>query len=502
MAYLMGIDVGTSSTKVLVIEESGRVVAEASHEYPISTPKEGWAEQDPELWWKAFRESIRKISESVLREVVAIGLSGQMHGTVVLDRFGRPLRPAVIWADRRSLPQCREIYARFGRESVLELVCNPMMPGFMGPTLLWLLENEPQTVRDANVVLLPKDYVRLRLTGSVATDVSDASATLLFDVKARRWAEELVSSLGIPLNLLPEVLESTDVAGEVTDEASEETGLSAGIPVIVGGGDSQVGAVGCGAVKEGLISSNIGTGGQVFATINHVKVDPKHRVHTFCHAVPGRWCLQGAILSAGLSLRWFRDNLAHMEKVIGDLCSLDPYELLSMEAEAAEPGCRGLIFLPYLLGERSPHMNPNAKGVLFGLTIEHRRAHIIRAIMEGVVYALKDSLEVFKELSVRAERVISRGGGAVSRLWRRIQADVFGVEVVRCKVGEEAALGAALLAGVGVNVYRDVENACSEAVKTVDTESPNPENVKIYEHYYSKFYRRLYPTLEDYWRGR
>ena len=218
--------------------------------------------------------------------------------------------------------------------------------------------------------------------------------------------------------------------------------------------------------------------------------------------MPGRWCLQGAILSAGLSLRWFRDNLAHMEKVIGDLCSLDPYELLSMEAEAAEPGCRGLIFLPYLLGERSPHMNPNAKGVLFGLTIEHRRAHIIRAIMEGVVYALKDSLEVFKELSVRAERVISRGGGAVSRLWRRIQADVFGVEVVRCKVGEEAALGAALLAGVGVNVYRDVENACSEAVKTVDTESPNPENVKIYEHYYSKFYRRLYPTLEDYWRGR
>jgi len=408
------------------------------------------------------------------------------------------LRPAIIWADKRSQSQCEEIYGRVGRGKVLEITCNPVMPGFMAPTLLWVKENELSVFRRIFKVLLPKDYIRFKLTGAFATDVSDASATLLFDVNKRNWSTEIISDLGFQPSFFPDVYESTDVTGEVSREASEETSLASGPIVVGGGGDSPVGAVGCGVTKPGILSSNIGSAGQVFAVLDKLRVDPQFRVHTFCHAVLGKWYIQGAILSAGLSLSWFAQNLGLEESLRST--DVDPYEILSKEAESAEPGCEGLIFAPYLLGERSPHMDPRARGVFLGLTLSHKRAHMVRAIMEGVVYALRDSLEIFKRLGAKVDRIIARGGGAKSTLWRQIQADIFNSEVMTVGVKEEASFGAALLAGVGADVYADLEEAVKETVKIRDVEYPCPERVKIYEHYYKKVYRRLYPVLKCYFR--
>jgi len=502
LVYLMGIDVGTSRTKILIIDDSGNFVAEASQEYPISAPHPGYAEQDPDWWWNAVKTSIRealKHSGTDPAEVSAIGLSGQMHGTVLLGKDFKPLRPAIIWADKRSSSQCEKFYERIGREKLLDIVCNPIMSGFMGPSLLWVKDNEPSIFEKTFRVLLPKDYVRFKLTGLLATDYSDASATLLFDVKRRKWSDYLFSRLDISSELFPPVFESTDVVGEPSIEASKATGLPPGVPVVAGGGDSPVGAVGCGAIRSGVVSSNIGTGGQIFTTLDEFRVDLRHRVHTFCHAVPGKWYLQGAILSAGLSLRWFKDNIAFPEKSVGALCNIDPYDLLSKEAEPVEPGCNGLIFLPYLLGERSPHMDPDARGGFFGLTFEHTRAHLIRAVMEGVVYALKDCLEIFEELGVKKENIIVRGGGSRSSLWRQIQADVFNAEVVKTKIEEEASFGAALLAGAGAGIYHDLEEACEKTIRIVSSETPDENRVKIYQRYYREIYRRLYPSLKKHW---
>jgi xylulokinase len=502
LVYLVGADVGTSATKVLMVDELGNLVAKASHEYPISSPRPNYAEQDPEWWWNAVKTSIKEALSSSRVDgsrISAVGLTGQMHGTVLLRKDGKPLRPAIIWSDKRSSAQCTEFYQKIGREKVVDIVCNPVVNGFMGPSLLWVRENEPSIFNQISKVLSPKDYVRFKLTGSYATDTSDASATLLFDVKRREWSQYLLSQLGFSHELFVEVFESTEVTGKVSAEASEATGLPQGIPVVAGGGDSPVGAVGCGAIKRGVVSSNIGTGGQIFVTSEEFKVEPENRIHTFCHAVPGKWYLQGAILSAGLSLRWFRDNLAQLEKSVGAERNVDPYDLLSKEAESAEPGCRGLIFLPYLLGERSPHMDPNAKGVFFGLTFEHGRSHLIRAIMEGVAYALRDCLEIFKGLGIKTERVIARGGGSRSPLWRQIQADVFNTEVARTEIEECAAFGAALLAGIGVSVYRNFEDACEKGIRLVSSQSPSEERVKVYDEYYTKVYRNLYPALRNCW---
>ncbi len=500
MTFLMGVDVGTSRTKVMIIDESGKAIANASSSYSIHSPKERWAEQHPDLWWNALKESLKKIPLQIIREVEAIGFSGQMHGTVILNKQLKPLRPAIIWADSRSITQCQKIYRKVEQEEIRRKICNPIMPGFTGPTLLWLMENEKSRVNMTRWILLPKDYVRLKLTGIVATDVSDASATLLFDVKRRRWATDLISELGIPSYFLPEVYDSDSIVGEITSEASEETGLPKGVPVIAGGGDSQVGAIGCGVIKEGIVSSNIGTGGQIFTTVDSPKVDPELRVHTFCHAVPKKWCLQGAILSAGLSLKWFHDHIALFERNLINISSfIDSYDLLSLEAEEAEPGCKGLIFLPYLLGERSPHMNPKARGVFYGLTLDHRRSHLIRAIMEGVVFALRDSLEIFKELGAKVESIVVRGGGAESKVWRRIQADIFGVEILRCNIKEDAAFGAALLAGVGIKVFKDIDYACRHTVRIIEKEKPIPANIKIYEKNYNQYFRLLYPALKKFW---
>jgi xylulokinase len=500
MALLMGVDIGTSSTKAIVVNESGELLAQASSGYQISTPAPGWAEQNPEWWWVAVKEAVKEALTSPEVEpnlISAVGLSGQMHGTVLLDKDSRPLRPAIIWADGRSTRQCEQIYETIGRDKVLQVTCNPVMPGFMAPSLLWVKENEPSIFKRIDKVLLPKDYVRFRLIDSFATDFSDASATLLFDVRRREWSDEILSKLCFQPEFFPEAYESIDIVGEVSRMCSRETALPKGARVVAGGGDSPVGAVGCGVVKTGIVSSNIGSAGQIFAVLDEFKVDPGFRIHTFCHAAPGKWYIQGAILAAGLALSWLIENLG-LDKLLRP--GESSYDLLLKEAEAVDPGSNGLIFSPYLLGERSPHMDPNARGVFFGLGLDQGRAHMVRAVMEGVAYALRDSLEIFEELGVRANRIVARGGGSKSRLWRQIQADVFDSEVVTMRVGEEAAFGAALLAGAGSGVYSDLQEAVDKTVRIRDFVHPHPHNVEVYDRYYQDIYRHLYPTLKDYFR--
>lgn len=499
MAKFIGIDIGTSSVKVVVIDYEGNIITQSSSNYPLLTPSEGFVEQDPEAWWNATKEAIRKALSSREinpEEVKAVGLSGQMHGTVIVDRKLRPLRNAIIWADSRSYNQCKEIQERLGDDLIKEVVCNPIMPGFMAPTLLWIREHEPSTFEKMYRVMLPKDYIRLRLTEIITTDVSDASATLLFDVKRRCWSKKVLSELGLEESILPEVYESIEIVGEISSEASRETGLPKGVNVIAGGGDSPVSAVGCGLIEEGMISVNIGSAGQVFTVINDVRVDPKLRIHTFCHAAPSKWYLQGAILSAGIALDWFIKNMGLEELLIKQ--GISPYSKLVEEAEKVPAGSAGLIFLPYLFGERSPHMDPHARGVLFGLNFMHTRGHIIRAIMEGVAFALRDSYEVFRELGIAANEVLIRGGGGRSALWRQIISDVFGCRILAAEV-EEAAFGAAILAAVGAGAYRNVNEAVKNIVKLHPLEEPGPDRA-TYEKLYNSIYKELYPALKEFFK--
>ena len=486
MGYLLGIDIGTSGTRSVIIDERGTIMAAAGEEYGIDTPKPDWAEQDPNIWWETTKGTVHRVlNESKIdpKKILGIGFSGQMHGTVFLDRDQKPIRPAIIWADRRTKKQCDEIYARVGRERLGQIAASPVAPGFMAPTLLWVRENEPETFAAIDRVILPADYVRFRLCGRICTDVSGASSTLLFDVRGK-WSEELLDALELPHHILPEACQSHQVVGCVTREAAQQTGLPEGTPVVAGGGDQPIAAIGNGVVAPGVLLSTIGTGGQLFTPLDKVVVDPELRTHTFCHAVPGRWFLMGAILSAGLCLRWFRDNFG------------GSYKELDEEASRVPPGSEGLLFLPYLLGERTPHMDPNARGAFFGLTLRHSRGHLARAIMEGVTFAMRDSLEVMRGLGIRIDRVIASGGGARSPLWRQIQADVYGMELVTAKVTEQAAFGAALVAGVGVGVYETIESACQKTISYENLTRPIKENLRRYEDYYQIF-KGLYPKLKD-----
>jgi len=489
----MGIDLGTSSVKVLIADDTGNILAQASSKYPILMPSDGFAEQDPKAWWSATKEAVRLALSSKNvnpEEIKAVGLSGQMHGTVLLDKNLNPLRNAIIWADSRSVPQCDKIRRKLGDEKIREILCNPIMPGFTAPSLLWIKENEPWILEKAHKVILPKDYIRLKLTEEVATDISDASATLLFDVKQRRWSSEVLSELDIDEDLLPQVHESVEVVGEISSGAARETGLPRDIEVVAGGGDSPVSAVGCGIIKSGLISVNIGSAGQVFTVIDDVRVDPMLRVHTFCHAVPGKWYLQGAILSAGFALEWFIRSLG-LEELLSEK-EVDSYSKLIQEASEVPAGSAGLIFLPYLLGERSPHMDPTARGAFIGLKAAHSRGHFVRAVMEGVAFALRDCYEVFKELKIPVGEIIIRGGGGKIELWRQIIADVFNCKVKTVAV-EEAAFGAALLAGIGVRIYKDFEDAVKKTVKTSLSNEPEPKR-EVYDDLY-EIYKNLYPEL-------
>ncbi len=489
MKTLLGIDIGTSSTKAVLIDVSGKLLALSQSEYGIDSPKPEWAEQHPETWWAAVRDTVRAVaSQSGVnpQDIAGIGLSGQMHGTVLLDKNNSLLRPAIIWADRRSAKQCQAVLDLLGKEKLRDLAGNSLSPGFMVATLLWLKENEPSTFSRIATVFLPKDYVRYRLTGELATEVTDASSSLLLDVRSRTWSEELLRLVGISEEQLPPLHESQDVVGTLTKSAAEELGLVGGIPVVAGGGDQSMAAIGNGVVEEGIALSTIGTGGQLFTPTRTYRTDPELRIHSFCHAVPGMWHLMGAILSAGLCLKWFRDRLAS---------GLD-YMQIDDAARSVPAGSDGLLFLPYLLGERSPHLDPAARGCFVGLTINHSLSHLARAVMEGVAFAMKDCLDLFLSLGVNPEKIVLSGGGARSELWRQIQADVYGRDAITVNMREEAATGAAILAGVGVGIYPSLQRACGELIKLESTTTPIPENASRYAELYD-VYRSLYLQLRD-----
>ncbi len=499
MTLLLGIDIGTTGAKAIVINQEGTVVASATNEYPMSVPHPQWAEQDPGDWWRASTESIRQVLQSVeARDIAAVGLSGQMHGLVLLDARGEVLRPCILWNDQRTGAQCAEITEKIGARRVLELIGNPVLPGFTAPKIMWVRDHEPENYRRAAHVLLPKDYIRYCLTGAYATEVSDASGTALLDVQHRGWSNEMLDELDIPPEWLPACHESPVVSALVTRAAAEETGLIPGTPVVGGGGDQAAGAIGSGIISEGLVSVTLGTSGVVFASSDSYRVEPEGRLHAFCHAVPNKWHLMGVMLSAAGSFRWFRDALGQAEVAEARAKNTDVYDLLTAQAASAPPGSEGLIFLPYLTGERTPYPDPEARGVYFGLTLRHSKAHLIRAVLEGVGYGLRDSLELLRALGVKIEQVRVSGGGARSALWRQILADIFNSDIARLNNTEGAAYGAALIAGVGAHVYESVDQACVRAIRVVDRTEPS-ENAAIYQEYYP-VYRALYPALAPHFK--
>ncbi len=504
MTRLLGLDLGTTGAKAVVIDEAGKVVSRATEEYPLIVPSPGWSEQDAGDWWKASAKAIRTAMASAEvdpGEIEGVGLTGQMHGLVLLDGEGKVLRNPILWNDQRTTEQCAWITEKLGGErETIRLTCNPVLAGFTAPKLIWVRQNEPGIYSRARKMLLPKDFIRFKLTGGYATEVSDASGTSLFDVRKRRWSDEVAGELDIPSAMLPDVHESTIVTGEVSRGASDETGLRAGTPVVGGGGDQAAGAVGNGIVRPGVISATIGTSGVVFAHTDEVKVDPEGRLHTFCHAVPGKWHVMGVMLSAGGSMRWFRDKLSSQEVQAAKERSIDPYDLLTSEASKVPPGSEGLLFLPYLSGERTPHKDPDARGVFFGLSLRTGKGHLVRAIMEGVAFGMRDSLEIMKSMGVPIMQVRASGGGARSELWRQIQSDIYGVELYMMEAEEGPAFGSALIAGVGVGTYGSVEEACDKAVRTSGLVEPVPENVELYDRryqMYTKLYQSLRPTFKE-----
>jgi len=498
MAHLLlGIDVGTTGSKALLVDENGTVRASATHEYPMSSPKPLWAEQSPDDWWDATVLSIRDVlSGSGISpgDVAAVGLTGQMHGMVLTDARGSVLRPCIMWNDQRTGEECSAITGRIGEARVLELTGNPVLPGFTAPKIEWVRKNEPEIYRKVAKVLLPKDFVRFKLTGAFATDVADASGTSLFNVGKRAWSEEMLAALDIPPGWMPDVTESQIFSGKVDADAATLTGLPEGTPVVAGAGDQAAQAVGTGIVREGVISVTLGTSGVVFVASDSYRVEPEGRLHAFCHAVPGKWHLMGVMLSAGGSFRWFRDTLGEAETSTAKRDGRDPYDLLSEGAAQVPAGSEGLLFLPYLTGERTPYPNPNARAVFFGLTVRHTKRHMTRAVLEGVTFGLRDSLELTRALGVAAREIRASGGGARSGLWRQIMADIFGTEITTVNVTEGAAYGAALLAGVGSSAFGSVEEACQRVVTTTGAVRPGNAH-RRYESYYER-YRALYRALE------
>ena len=461
---------------------------------PFQSPQIGWAEQDPRDWWKACGRAVTQALAKLGaggQAIGCVGFSGQMHGAVLLDSHDEVVRPALIWCDQRTEAQVQELSDLFGTERLIQLTCNPPLTNFTLTKLLWVRENEPQNWQRVRHVMLPKDYVRFQLTGERAIDMADASGTLMLDVARRAWSTEVLSKTGIDRELLPALGESPDVCGKISAEGAAATGLKAGTPVVAGAGDQAAGAVGMGIVRPGTVSATIGTSGVVFAATDGPALDPQGRLHTFCHAIPQRWHVMGVTQAAGLSLRWFRDRFG-----AGVDDGRDPYERLSEEAATAPAGSDGALWAPYLMGERTPHCDPNARGALLGLAATHTRAHIIRAILEGVAFSLRDSFTIFSEMKVPVNRIRLGGGGARSPLWRQIQADVYGHAVEIVEAEEGAAYGAAILAGVGARSWKSVDEACDAVVRTAHEIKPNPGDVTTLNQAY-RAYRRIYPALKQ-----
>ncbi len=499
MKYLLGLDVGTSGAKALLIDQEGTVVADSIVTYPLLTPRPGWAEQHPEQWCEASHTAIANAVQEARvspRDIAGVGLSGQMHGSVFLDADNQVIRPAILWCDQRTADQCEWITEKIGAEAVVAETCNPVLTGFQAPKIIWLRDNEPDSYAKVAKLLLPKDYIRFMLTGEFATEVSDASGTSLLNVPRRRWSQVMLDGLELDASLLPKVYESPEVTGRISAEAAGPTGLAKGTPVVGGGGDQAAGAVGNGIVAPGSVSVTVGTSGVVFAYLDEPIMDEQLRTHTFCHAVPGKWHVMGAMLSAGGSLRWLRDSLCAAEVALAADMGVDPYELMTAQAETAPVGCNGLLFLPYLTGERCPYPDPDARGVFFGLNLTHSKPDLIRAVLEGVAFGLRDCLDLIKGLGVEFTEVRASGGGARSKLWRQIQADTLRHDISTINVDESAAYGVALLAAVGAGIYPTVQAATDAAISVVDTLAPDPEAVKVYEDYHG-LYRRLYVALAD-----
>ena len=461
-------------------------------------PQPGWAEQDPEDWWNGTVASVRKVlAQSAVdpASILGIGLSGQMHGLVLLGDHRQVLRPSIIWCDQRTGEECAWIDRTIGTDRLMAAISNPMLPGFTAPKLIWVRNHEPDVWERVRTILLPKDYVRLRLTDEIAIEVSDAAGTALFNVAERRWADELFSDLGIPPEWLPSVCGSTEVVGEITRAVAEATGLREGTTVVGGGADNSCAAVGNGVISQGLGMVSIGSSGVVLAPCREPRVDPGSRVHTFNHSVPDLWYLMGVTQGAGLSLRWFRDQFGDAEQRQARLEGRDAYDLMGDEAGASPPGSKGVIWLPYMQGERTPHLDPAARAVLFGLSTAHTRADVFRAVLEGVAYSLRDCFSIVREQGVTIEQVRLTGGGARSRLWRQIMADVMGIELVITRTEEGPALGAALMAAVGKGIYRTIDEACAATISIVERVEPIPDRMALYDRGY-ELYRDLYPALK------
>lgn len=497
MAYYLGVDIGTSGTKSLLIDESGNPIAEATATYPLATPKPLWTEQNPDDWWNATKSTIQAVVKKAKvkpAEVRAIGLSGQMHGSVFLNARGKVIRPALLWNDQRTSAECEEITKRAGgREALIRMVANPALTGFTAPKLLWLRNHEPKHYDALRHLLLPKDEIRRRLTGELATDASDASGMLLLDVCKRNWSTELLSKLEIDPSILAPVFESEQVTGKLKADVAAELGLTTECKVVAGAGDCAAGAVGNGIVRQGILTASLGTSGVVFCHSDTPQYDAAGRLHTFCHAVHGKWHMMGVTLSAAGSLQWFASQLCcELMKKKG----VDPYAVLNAEADAVAPGSEGLFFLPYLAGERTPHADPHARGCFIGLTNKHSRGHMARSVMEGVAYSLRESLKIIESLDVPVKEIRLSGGGAKSTLWKQILADSFGQRVCTINAEQGPAFGVALLAAVGDGAYKNIEEACKATIAVVDKVAPRKAAQKVYDASFP-IYQNLYLSLKE-----
>ncbi len=495
MTITIGLDIGTSGTKGIAIDPEGRVLASALAEYPLHSPKPNWAEQDPADWKRAAFDVLGRLATQIdAASVKAISLTGQMHGSVFLDRKHEVIRPALLWCDQRTAAECDEITTRIGAERLIDMVCNPALTGFTAPKILWLRKTESAHYARVEKVLLPKDYVRYVLSGEMATDVADASGTLLFDVAQRTWHAKLMNDLDIPESFMPRAYEGPEITGALTNDAAKLTGLRAGTPIVAGGGDQAAGGVGCGVVNEGVVSMSLGTSGVVFAYASEVSRDTHGRVHTFCHSVPGAWHVMGVMLSAGGSLRWFRDALCRPEKAVAAETGRDAYEYITDAAATIPIGAEGLTFLPYLTGERTPHKDPYAKGAFVGLSLRHTRAHMARAVLEGVTFGMRDSLEIMRGMGIPVGEIRASGGGARSPFWRQMFADVSGAPIVTLNVDEGPAFGAALLAMVAAGEHPSVQEACAATIRVTQRIDPDRASAEKYEDWYG-VYRAMYPAL-------